>query len=139
MRGPAAERLSDDVCIGLQLANFAQDVSVDALKGRTYLLQADLETSGIPGATRRLCERAQTLLASGRELEAMAPRLLRVQLALYRFGGLAIIEAIARLDYRTDLRRPQLGTWTKLLVAQRAIRQALREKGNAHKLGTARR
>jgi len=137
VRSPAAERLSDDVCIGLQLANFAQDVSVDTLKGRTYLLKTDLETGGIPAATRRLCERAQALLGSGRELEAMAPRLLRIQLALYRLGGLAIIEAIARLDYRTDLRRPHLGTWTKLVVAQRAIRQSFREKGNAHKLGTA--
>ena len=29
IRDPAAVALSDDVCIGLQLANFAQDVSVD--------------------------------------------------------------------------------------------------------------
>src|ERR1700736_3914778 len=53
---PAAEPLSDDVCIGLQLANFAQDVSVDAAKGRTYLLQTDLQAGGIAEATRRLCE-----------------------------------------------------------------------------------
>ena len=38
LRDDSADLLSDDVCIGLQLANFAQDVRVDARKGRTYLL-----------------------------------------------------------------------------------------------------
>ena len=137
MSSPAAEHLSDDVCIGLQLANFAQDVSVDAVKARTYLLQTDLHAGGIAGATRAHCERARALLASGRELEAMAPWPLRLQLALYRIGGLAIIDAIARLDYRTDLQRPHVPTWGKFLVLKRAVLQSLREDGNARKLGTA--
>src|SRR5262249_59732299 len=33
-----AERLAGDVCIGLQLANFAQGVSGDRAKGRRYLV-----------------------------------------------------------------------------------------------------
>jgi len=137
MSSPEAERLSDDVCIGLQLANFAQDVSVDAVKGRTYLLQSALQAGGIPGATRDLCERAKALLASGRDLETMAPWSLRLQLALYRIGGLAIIGAIERQGYRTDLRRPRVSTWAKLLVIKRAVGQTLWEGGNARRLGTA--
>jgi squalene synthase HpnC len=137
IRTPAAEPLSDDVCIGLQLANFAQDVSVDAAKGRTYLLQTDLQTGGITGATRGLCARARTLLASGRELEGLAPWPLRFQLALYRLGGLAIVDAIERLGYRTDLRRPQVSPWAKLLVLQHAVRQSILEVGSARRLGTA--
>lgn len=137
MHSPVAERLSDDVCIGLQLANFAQDVSVDASKGRTYLLQSDLRTGGIVGATRGLCERARALLASGRDLEAMAPWPLRFQLALYRLGGLAIIDAIQRLGYRTDVRRPHISKRDKLLVVARAARQSLQDGGDARKLGTA--
>lgn len=137
MSSPVAEQLSDDVCVGLQLANFAQDVSIDAVKGRTYLLQTDLETGGITGATRGLCDRARALLASGRALEAMAPWPLRFQLALYRLGGLAIIDAIERLGYRTDLRRPSLSPWARLLVLQRAVRLSLHEGGNARTLGTA--
>lgn len=135
--GSRAEQLSDDVCIGLQLANFAQDVSVDAVKGRTYLLQTDLQAGGIAGATRALCERAKALLASGRELEAMAPWSLRFQLALYRIGGLAIIDAIERQAYRTDLRRPQVSMRAKFQVLRRAIRQSFEEGGNARRLGTA--
>ena len=137
IRTPAAEPLSDDVCIGLQLANFAQDVSIDAAKGRTYLLQTDLQAGGITGATRGLCERARTLLASGRELEGLAPWPLRFQLALYRLGGLAIVDAIERLGYRTDLRRPQVSPWAKLLVLQHAVRQSILEVGSARRLGTA--
>src|SRR5207247_1322016 len=92
-----AEKRSDDVCIGLQLANFAQDVAVDRAKGRIYLPQADLRTHGLHGAVRATCERAERLLASGRELEEMVPRRLRIQLALYRLGGIAILAAIRRM------------------------------------------
>src|SRR6202035_5612634 len=103
---PAAVSLSDDVCIGLQLANFAQDVSVDRRLGRTYLLQSDIREHGIDGATRAMCERARALLASGLALEPLAPPRLRVQLSLYRLGGEAILEAIAATGYRTATQRP---------------------------------
>ncbi len=103
---PAAAALSDDVCIGLQLANFAQDVSVDARLGRTYLLQCEIRDHGDDGAVRLMCERARALLASGRELEALTPARLRVQLALYRLGGEAILDAVAACGYRTATHRP---------------------------------
>ena len=67
----------------------------------------------------------------------MAPWPLRFQLALYRLGGLAIVDAIERLGYRTDRQRPSMPTRVKLLVAARAIRQSLQEHGDARKLGTA--
>ena len=54
IRDPSAVALSDDVCIGLQLANFAQDVSVDRRLGRTYLLQRDIREHGVDGATRAM-------------------------------------------------------------------------------------
>jgi squalene synthase HpnC len=137
IHNPAAVPLSDNVCIGLQLANFAQDVSVDAAKGRTYLLQAELEAGGIAAATRAHCERARALLASGRELETMAPWPLRLQLALYRRGGLAIVDAVERLGYRTDRRRPVVSTTNRLLVLVRALRETRREARGVRDLGTA--
>jgi squalene synthase HpnC len=123
---PAAVALSDDVCIGLQLANFAQDVSVDARLGRTYLLQRDIRDHGVDGATRLLCERARALLASGRELERLAPPRLRVQLALYRLGGEAIIDAVAASDYRTAKRRPVVDRTARVRIATSAISRGLR-------------
>jgi squalene synthase HpnC len=121
IRDPAAVALSDDVCIGLQLANFAQDVSVDRRLGRTYLLQRDIREHGIDGATRSMCERARTLLDSGVTLEALAPPRLRVQLALYRLGGAAILDAIASAGYRTATRRPVVDRAARVRIIAAAL------------------
>ena len=119
---PRAVPLSDDVCVGLQLANFAQDVAIDRGKGRTYLIQSELDRLGLPGAVEAMCERALLLLRSGRELERLPmPARLRLQLSLYRRGGEAILEAIRRDGFRTDLRRPEVSTATKLRLVASAL------------------
>ena len=118
------EKLSDDVCIGLQLANHAQDVNRDAKIGRRYLPQDDLDAGGMTAAVRGLVERARELLASGRTLETMAPGVLRVQLALYRLGGLAICDAIERIGYRTDVTRPHVSKRAKMALLMRAVFEA---------------
>ncbi|HLH68186.1 MAG TPA: squalene/phytoene synthase family protein [Candidatus Dormibacteraeota bacterium] len=128
---PMAERWSDDVCIGLQLANFAQDVAVDATKGRCYLIRPEVDRLGVAGAVRAHCERARALLASGRELERVAPGRLRLQLALYRLGGLAICDAIARVGYRTDRVRPRVS----LPVKAGLVLEAVRPGGGRHARG----
>ena len=117
----AAVPLSDDVCIGLQLANFAQDVSVDKRLGRTYLLQSDIRNRGIELATRSMCERARALLESGVALEAMAPPRLRLQLALYRLGGNAILDAVAVAGYRTATHRPKVGREARVRIVAKAL------------------
>jgi squalene synthase HpnC len=131
MQGPVAERLSDDVCIGLQLANFAQDVSIDTQKGRSYLLQSELRSLGVAGAVHAHCERARGLLNSGKELEAMTPAPLRFQLALYRLGGMAITDAIARAGYQTDRVRPQVSKTRKTALLLRAFIGSARGSANA--------
>ena len=123
---PAAPALSDDVCIGLQLANFAQDVSVDARLGRTYLLQCEIREHGDQGAVRLMCERARALLASGRELETLAPGRLRVQLALYRLGGEAILDAVGACNYRTATHRPVVETPVRLRIVSEALARGVR-------------
>jgi squalene synthase HpnC len=131
IRNPAAVSLSDDVCIGLQLANFAQDVSVDKRLGRTYLLQRDIRELGIDGATRSMCERARTLLASGVALEALAPPRLRVQLALYRLGGTAILDAIAGAGYRTAAQRPAVDRAARVRIIAAALSAGVRHGEDA--------
>jgi squalene synthase HpnC len=118
-----SEKLSDDVCIGLQLANHAQDVSRDAAIGRRYLVESDVEARGIAGAAQVMVERARVLLASGEALEARVPRALRLQLALYRTGGLAICDAIAAIGYETEHERPSVSARTKVLLVVRAALQ----------------
>lgn len=128
---PAAVKLSDDVCIGLQLANHAQDVSRDAKIGRTYLLQSDIAASGVHGAVRALVERARSLLASGEALETMTDGPLRLQLTLYRLGGLAICDRIEKLGFRTDVTRPSVSNGAKVALVARALLAFVRRNGKA--------
>jgi squalene synthase HpnC len=134
---PTTEKLSDDVCIGLQLANHAQDVSRDRHIGRSYLIEDDFEHGGVAGAVRALVERARLLLASGKALETMAPRALRMQLALYRMGGLAICNEIERLEYRTDVARPSVSKRTKMGLLVRAALEAARRTAQVRNAETA--
>ena len=99
--------------------------------GRTYLLQEDIETSGVHGAVRALVERARALLASGESLEAMTRGALRLQLALYRLGGLAICDEIERIEFRTDVRRPSVSKATKVALLIRATIALGRRNGRA--------
>jgi squalene synthase HpnC len=119
-----AEQLSDDVCIGLQLANHAQDVSRDERLGRRYLVESDIASGGVAGAAKAMVRRARDLLASGKELEKAVPRPLRLQLTLYRLGGLAICDAIESIEYRTQEKRPSVSSATKVSLVLRAALQS---------------
>ena len=136
IRDPDAERLSDDVCTGLQVANFAQDVASDAARGRRYLLTSEVERLGVAGAVRAHCERARRLLASGEELERLTSGRRRLQLALYRLGGLAILDAIERAGCETERVRPRVPAPARAaLVARAAV--GLRGGRRAGSLGAA--
>ncbi len=137
MASEQSEKFSDDVCIGLQLANHAQDVSRDERIGRSYVLQEDLDRDGIAGAVKSLVDRARGLLASGKTLEAMAPGALRMQLALYRLGGLAICDAIQRIGYRTDVTRPFVSKRAKMGLLVRAALEASGRRAEARDAKTA--
>jgi squalene synthase HpnC len=118
------QRLSDDVCIGLQLANHAQDVSRDAAIGRRYLVATDVAVGGVTGAVRAMVARARALLAAGEALELRVPRALRLQLSLYRMGGLAICDAIEARGYKTEDERPSVSAATKVSLVVRAALEA---------------
>jgi squalene synthase HpnC len=118
--GASARKLSDDVCTGLQLANHAQDVTRDAKIGRCYLLREDIDVRGVRGAIQGLVDRARSLLASGETLEQMTRGALRLQLSLYRLGGLAICDRIETIGFRTDVTRPSVSKAAKVALVVRA-------------------
>jgi squalene synthase HpnC len=129
IEGSDARKLSDDVCIGLQLANHAQDVSRDAKIGRSYLLREDIDSRGTRGAIQALVERARSLLASGETLEHMTRGPLRLQLSLYRLGGLAICDRIEQSDFCTDVTRPSVSKATKVALLIRAALALVHRNG----------
>lgn len=116
---------SDAICTGLQLANFWQDVGRDHGLGRRYLpladclhfgySQADWQDRRTTPAFLSLMEfqvqRAREWLLRGSPLINHLPADVRLDVALFQQGGLAILEAVAAGRYRVWDRRPKLSKW----------------------------
>jgi squalene synthase HpnC len=109
--------LSDEVCTGLQLVNFLQDVPRDLALGRVYLPAEDRWRFGVmqldrPNDPLRLllefeAERARRLLAAGRPLgRRLGGRTGRAVTAFAR-GGLAALDALERAKFDVFSGRPK--------------------------------
>jgi squalene synthase HpnC len=121
-------RLADDVCTGLQLANFWQDVARDRAIGRVYLPQEDRERFSYADAdlfagratpqfrelTRFQVDRARGFFDRGEALVSLMPRPTQVDIALFIAGGRAILAAIEKADYDVWTRRPEVTRYQKL-------------------------
>jgi squalene synthase HpnC len=109
---------SDDVCTGLQLVNFLQDVPRDLELGRIYLPRDDRERFGDPQLDRPSdelrallrfeAERAASLLRAGDVLRARIGGRLGRAVGLFARGGLAALDALeaARWDLFTQRPKP---------------------------------
>jgi squalene synthase HpnC len=119
--------LSDEVCTGLQLANFWQDVARDLAIGRVYLpaedrarfgySDDDLEAKRFTPQFRELMrfevERARGYFDRGSKLLPLLPREARIDVDLFIRGGRAILDAIEKIDYDVWARRPEVSKWAK--------------------------
>ena len=114
--------LSDSTCTALQLTNFWQDIKRDYGMGRIYLPQDEMEEFGVSesniaaesanGRLRALIrfqvERAQDYFKNGLLLLGRVSGHLKVDIALFSRGGLAILDKIASQGYDTLSHRPAL-------------------------------
>jgi squalene synthase HpnC len=108
---------SDDVCTGLQLVNFLQDVPRDLELGRVYLPADDRRRFGVTTLDRpnepltRLlefeAERARSLLAGGDVLRDRIGGRLGRAVGLFARGGLAALEALERAAWDIFGQRPR--------------------------------
>jgi len=131
--GQEQVQLSDSISTGLQLANFWQDVARDWDRGRVYLPQARCRRFGYDEsmfarresneAFRRLLaaevSEAEGWLRGGLPLVEIVPRWLKLEVALFIHGGLAILEAIRRQEYDVWRRRPVLSKLEKSRLVAR--------------------
>jgi squalene synthase HpnC len=114
---PELVALSDDVCTGLQLVNFLQDVPRDLALGRVYLPAEDRRRFDVTELTAandplvRLLEfeagRALGLLASGEELGRRLRGRVGRAVALFARGGVAAVDALERANWDIFNGRPR--------------------------------
>jgi squalene synthase HpnC len=135
-------RLSDLICTGLQLANFCQDISVDADKGRIYIPKARMDRHAVSEAMvmrREVTPELQQLLqewveytdeffVAGEPLVQQVPRWLSLDLRLFIAGGRAILQAIRKHRYDVWSQRVSLSRWNKLSLVSAATCQWLLRK-----------
>jgi squalene synthase HpnC len=108
---------SDDVCTGLQLVNFLQDVPRDLEMGRIYLPREDRERFGSPALERPSDElrallrfesdRAASLLRAGDVLRTTIGGRLGRAVGLFARGGLAALEALDQANWDIFTQRPK--------------------------------
>ena len=120
--------LSDEICTGLQLANFYQDVVEDNLRGRRYLPADAMQRFGVTDEQiqaqsfdanfRRMMEflvdDALARLLRGQRIVDLVERDLAATLSLFVKGGFAILDAIAAQNYDTLDSRPVVSKAAKL-------------------------
>jgi squalene synthase HpnC len=121
---------SDDVCTGLQLVNFLQDVPRDLALGRIYLPAEDRRRFGVTvldrpndpltALLRFEADRARRLLAAGQALrERIGGRVGRA-VALFARGGLAALAALEEAGWDVFTQRPRP---SRLRLAREALRR----------------
>ena len=114
---PELVAASDDVCTGLQLVNFLQDVPRDLELGRVYLPLDDRRTFGVTVLDRSSPEllellryeaaRARDLLAAGRVLQERIGGRMGRAVGLFPRGGLAALDALESAHWDVFTQRPR--------------------------------
>lgn len=108
-----AKQLSDQICTGLQIANFCQDIRQDALRGRIYLpeerwaqypiteneILAGNVSCNLVQAMQDWVRTAQSHLIDGLPLVKHVPRWLARDIQLFARGGLTVLDNISKLGF----------------------------------------
>lgn len=132
-RDEKLHRMSDDVCTGLQLANFWQDVSIDIRKDRIYLpademahydvteddLRSGRFTERYASLMKYQVERTHEIFNRGRMLPKLVSGRLAIELRLTWLGGMRVLERIEEQGYDTLRSKPMITFLDKIrLIVQ---------------------
>jgi squalene synthase HpnC len=120
---------SDDVCTGLQLVNFLQDVPRDLELGRVYLPADDRRLFSVQHLDRPSPElrallefeaaRARGLLAQGAALQVRIGGRVGRAVGLFARGGVAALEALEHANWDVFTQRPRPSRMRLALAAMR--------------------
>ena len=143
---------SDAICSALQLANFWQDLGVDAARGRVYVPAADAQRHGVAidellalrdsdrvrALVGELVAWARALMLSGAPLVHAIGGRAGWELRLVVQGGLRILEKIDRLGGATLRQRPTIAWRDAPMLAWRALTMRRRRRRRSRAAGTER-
>jgi squalene synthase HpnC len=136
---PERAQLSDQVCTGLQLANFLQDIRHDWAIGRLYIPQDELAAYGCneeeiaqASQSRRASakleavlqlqhRRADQLLEQGKQLLPELPGRMGMEITATVAGGQRILSHLAKQQYAGFAGRPTLKTTDWLAIVGAVI------------------
>lgn len=140
VQDPKAFQKSDEVCSGLQLINFWQDVSLDLARNRNYLPQDAIQGFNLVGVQPNFEELkiphyhaqwasviesevqyAVGLLKSGRAVVHYLPRRMAWELRLVIEAALHVAGQIKAMQYQTFLARPYLKKYDYMVIAIKAV------------------
>jgi squalene synthase HpnC len=137
--GEANERniqLSDNICTGLQLVNFWQDISVDLLKGRCYLpikilsgfelspenLHEEKNSAKLKDCINHIYILSESYFTKGEGLvDILINKRLKFEIALTIEGGLFILEQVRKLNIELLLKRPTIRWYHLVSIIYRSI------------------
>ena len=130
---PQTLEWSDSICTGLQIANFCQDVSLDAARGRFYLPKERLDRGRItqsqwaqgsdraPKVLQEWTEQARMHLSAGAPLAEQGPSWFRRSVRLFVGGGLQILDNIAGNRFDVWSQPVEVTKFQKIRLAVRAV------------------
>ena len=125
---------SDSICSGLQIANFCQDIALDARKNRIYIPETRLLQFGISESEvlksaksenlqqllREWCCYADGFFDQGSSLVRHVPSWLSLDVRLFVAGGREILKEIRRNRYDVWGQRVSLSKFRKLSLVARS-------------------
>ncbi len=124
---------SDSICTGLQIANFCQDVRIDAIRERCYLPESRMHQAGIThrdwtDGTAKAREALAEWVAyaieffhAGQPLTKHGPNWLRRSVQLFVGGGKQILQNIQRIDYDVWSNSPEVTKSQKARLVLNAL------------------
>jgi squalene synthase HpnC len=133
---PENLRRSDEICSGLQLVNFWQDIEVDYRKGRIYIPADEMARFGVgegdiaartsspewQSLIAYQTDRARAMLESGAPLAKALPGRIGLELRMIVQGGLRILEMLDAVRGDMFRHRPVLRPVDWALMLWRAAR-----------------
>ena len=135
--------LSNQICTGLQLINFIQDINRDSKLDRIYMPLDELNKFGVneedilhENSTEEFiemikfqCERSKNIINSGKSLVSNLHGSKRIPISLFIHSGNLVLKKIEKINYKTATTRPFVTKLDKsLLISKTLIRYLLNKK-----------